>query len=145
PADGGEADDSVTAVVATGNVGGSMAIAQDTARTRKTLFVVIVGSLALLLAGFGFVMMRRVGARVDDGATAETDPTPAPLAVPGVPSKASSARTYVCPSCRNEFSAGSDFCPHDGNRLVAVGDPALGPRAIATGGICPTCGRGYDP
>jgi hypothetical protein len=149
--DGGEAEESAVAVVATGNVGGSMAIAEDKARTRKTLFVLIVGGLALGLAGFGFVMMRRASANaareeaedadVDPGTGAAPAPAP-PVAAPG----RGAAPAFVCPSCRNEFPAGSGFCPNDGNRLVPVVDPkAAGPLGISPGGICPTCGRGYDP
>ncbi len=37
----------------------------------------------------------------------------------------------------------SQFCPADGNRLVAL-EPTGDPRA-ASGGVCPVCGQGFDP
>ena len=38
----------------------------------------------------------------------------------------------------------STFCPHDGNRLVPSPVSPAQPGGAA-GGVCPTCGRGYDP
>jgi predicted amidophosphoribosyltransferase len=48
----------------------------------------------------------------------------------------------VCPTCRNEFPAGVQFCPKDGNRLTPLASNApIGP----SGAVCPVCGQGYDP
>ncbi len=44
-----------------------------------------------------------------------------------------------CPSCRREYPAGSQFCPHDGSKLQPQG--ALG---APLGNLCPVCKRGYD-
>ena len=51
----GPVEEAVVAVV-TGNVAANTAVAQDTARSRKTPFVVIVGGLALGLAVLGVMM-----------------------------------------------------------------------------------------
>ncbi len=47
----------------------------------------------------------------------------------------------VCPTCRTEY-AGLAYCPRDARRLVAAEDMLEG---RATGGMCPRCGRGFDP
>ena len=50
-----------------------------------------------------------------------------------------SPASVECPSCRREYPAGSQFCPHDGSKLQAhsgAGAPL--------GNICPVCRRGYD-
>jgi hypothetical protein len=155
-ADGGVAEEAATAAVSSTNLGTSTAVAQDGARTRKTAFVAIIGTLALGLAGLGFYLLRRNAADTagehpdgngfagplrplaSDGALSDG----APAGVARVPA----VRTVVCPSCGTDFPAGSTFCPHDGSRL---GPPAIisfqGPAAAVPGGTCPTCGRGYDP
>jgi hypothetical protein len=144
------------ATIATGaSLGASSATAQDTAHTRKTIFVVLIGVLALGLAALGLVLVRRAPL-----APAALDRSGSLLRAPlaqGPPPKPGNiviqARTgggaggMICPSCRTEFPPKSVFCPHDGNRLVAAAaalsfqGPTIGP----PGGICPTCGRGYDP
>ncbi|MCW5837896.1 MAG: zinc ribbon domain-containing protein, partial [Labilithrix sp.] len=45
----------------------------------------------------------------------------------------------VCPSCGREQPAGTSFCPHDGAPLA----PAS--KALAQGGICPVCNKGFGP
>lgn len=46
----------------------------------------------------------------------------------------------VCPSCRREFPPDSQYCPHDGNRLVPLNVGA----APRLGVVCPACNRGFD-
>jgi hypothetical protein len=132
-ADAAGADEVAVGVVATTALGGRTAVAKDTARARKLVFVLVVAALALGLAVFGFVLLRR---RVPHPAPAgaEDDEPSAPREAPAM---------VLCPSCRAEFPAGSGFCPNDGNRLVPKPGGAVG--SGPTGGICPTCGRGYDP
>jgi hypothetical protein len=150
------AGDESTASFNTGaSIGASSATAQDTAHVRKTIFVVLIGVLALALAALGLVLVRRAPVlaaadRSDAEAmlarAAPEPPTPGGVVVRARPA-AAAVRAMVCPSCRSEFPPKSAFCPHDGNRLVAIGavlsfqGPTIGP----PGGICPTCGRGYDP
>jgi hypothetical protein len=149
--DAGESEEPAATIVASGSLGANSAVAQDGARARKTTFVVIIGTLALGLAALGFLLMRRSVA----SPAATADDTPAPIAyiappgggtaLVGAPGRPFGGRALVCPSCRGEFSAGTTFCPRDGNRLVD--GPAAQPGGSTTlaGGLCPTCGRGYDP
>jgi hypothetical protein len=138
-ADAGAFEESAVAVVATGDLGSHASIAEDTARSRKQLFVMIVGGLAFLLAIVGVVLLRRAtrnraaGPRPDD---AEADePHFGPSAQP-------TSGLLVCPSCKTECPPGTVFCPRDGNHLVPLAGGLLG---AAAGGVCPTCGRGFDP
>ena len=146
--DAGESDEPAATIVASGSLGANSAVAQDGARARKTTFVVIIGTLALGLAALGFLLMRRSAASPE----ATTDDTPAPIAyiaapggAAGAPGRPFGGRALVCPSCRGEFSAGTTYCPRDGNRLVEVPAAPPGGATALAGGICPTCGRGYDP
>jgi hypothetical protein len=152
PADAAPARDEPAATVSAGaSIGASSAIAADTARTRKTTFVLLIGVLALGLAALGLVLVRRAPvAPAEMTRSTQTAAILAPAEQGIVVTQARSpaaARGMICPSCRTEFPAGSTFCPHDGNRLVSAAPGALfqGPTIGAAGGICPTCGRGYDP
>jgi hypothetical protein len=147
--DAGESEEAAT-IVASGSLSANSAVAQDGARARKTTFVVIIGTLALGLAALGFMLMRRTATTVQ--AVAEDAPAPIAYiastagAAPGgaSPGRPFRGATLLCPSCRGEFSAGTTFCPRDGNRLVDAPAPTGGATS-PVGGVCPTCGRGYDP
>jgi hypothetical protein len=158
--DAGERDEAAATIVASGGLGANPAVAQDSARSRKTTFVAIIGGLALGLAALGFVLLRRgllgttraaaaEGLGPDDVAAPEGAPPamgPLPQGLVVSQGRPVPGRSVVCPSCRTEFPPGSTFCPHDGNRLVGAPlGPFPGPAAPGAGGICPTCGRGYDP
>jgi hypothetical protein len=147
--DAGESEEAAT-IVASGSLSANSAVAQDGARARKTTFVVIIGTLALGLAVLGFLLMRRNATNPPESA----DSTPAPIAyiaAPGgapplgAPARLTGSRNVICPSCRSEFSAGTTFCPRDGNRLATGTAGAPGGSMTLAGGVCPTCGRGYDP
>jgi hypothetical protein len=47
----------------------------------------------------------------------------------------------VCPTCRTEY-AGMQYCQRDARRLVSAEDMLEG---RSTGGMCPRCGRAFDP
>jgi hypothetical protein len=159
--DAGERDEAPATIVASGSLGANPAVAQDSARSRKTTFVVIIGGLAIGLAFLGYMLLRRGllgSARAAVVRELGPDDLIAPTGHPSIASGSASpqsvisqgrpvpGRGVVCPSCRNEFPAGSTFCPHDGNRLIATpAAPMPGSPTQAAGGICPTCGRGYDP
>jgi hypothetical protein len=138
--DTGAFEESAVAVVATGNIGSHASVADDSARARKLTFVLIIGGLALALAILGVVLLRRAG-RGHTVAGADSDLED----VQSLGSKATHlSGLLVCPSCKNEFPPGTDFCPRDGNRVVPA--PLTGDLPVATGGgVCPTCGRGFDP
>src|SRR5262249_1543414 len=151
--DAGEGDDVAATIVASGGLGAKPAVAHDGARSRKTVFVLIVGALAIGLAGLGIVLRRRgllrsshavaingaLGPDDDDPAGREAAGPWASAAPPGAGPAGQGAlvsqghpvpgRPVVCPSCRKEFPPGSIFCPNDGNRLVGsplapLGSPA---------------------
>jgi hypothetical protein len=136
--DGGGADEIAVGVVATTALGGRTTVAQDTAKTRKLIFVLVVAALALGLAVFGFILLRR---HAPHPKAEEEDQEPPPSVARIGPPIGQGA--VVCPSCGGVFPMGSTFCPSDGNHLVPR--PEAGSAAQPTGGICPTCGRGYDP
>lgn len=144
--DAGDNDESAATLVASGNLGTSTAVAQDTARTRKAAFVSIIGALALGLAGLGLFLLRRNGARPSDPGEVKRPGAPS-LAVDGVQvggPRAAARRPVSCPACGAEFPAGSTFCPHDGNRLGPSPLVAFqGPSAVVAGGVCPTCGQAF--
>ncbi len=150
----GEADEAAVAVIATGRLGGGMATAEDRARKRKTIFVLVVGGAALVLAAVGLAFLRRGakhpqsrkgasgGASVARAGTADSaGGTPLRADVLG----ASGPGDLSCPVCYKRYPVGgSAFCPVDGARLVsAAKDGAAGARE-PIGGICPVCGRGFE-
>ncbi|MBK7072778.1 MAG: zinc ribbon domain-containing protein [Myxococcales bacterium] len=47
----------------------------------------------------------------------------------------------VCPTCRTEY-AGMLYCQRDARRLVAADEMLTG---RSTGGMCPRCGRAFEP
>ena len=162
--DAGEGDEAAATIIASGSLGANPAVAEDRARSRKTTFVGIIGGLALVLAGLGFLLLRRGGLASPRAALPGGNDPPlqpemqagGPLAAGNLPVAATApqgvalsqgrsvaGRPVVCPSCRIEFPPGSIFCPHDGNRLVAAPlAPSQGPAPSTAGGVCPTCGRG---
>jgi hypothetical protein len=169
----GERGEPAVAVLATTSIGASRARAEDGASRRRTMFVVVVGGLALVLgmvAAIGALRARRVrqAERVAEQQHAEkmreyerqkrdreqqhADQMRAhveSIAIAQQQAAAAVARGIdsgpsFCPSCRREFAGGTVFCPFDANRLVAIaGHEEL--LAAPTGGICPTCKRGFNP
>src|SRR6185436_6458369 len=134
--DAGEADEAAVAVIATGTIGGQAAVAEDSAKARKQVFVAIVAALAALLGFAGFVLMRRgrgrtvalgpEGASRDSGADAEVgsgEPSePGDLSqsepVSSVdapsPSAAPRKRGKICPTCGGRYASEAEFCGKDG-------------------------------
>jgi len=149
----GEAEESAIAVITTSSLGGGSSVAEDKARKRKTIFVAIVGTAALALAGAGLVLLRRGAkkqkkleeeqARLDELAQLEEQERAQSKRqrheVIASNRPAHGLPDVMCPVCRAEFPPGSLFCPNEGTRLVQVTEAR--PPA---GGVCPTCGRGFD-
>lgn len=159
----GETDEVATAMIATTSLGSGTAVAEDTAKKRKTIFAVVVGGGALLVVLVGLFFLRR-GTR---NRRVESDEPMAPRVVPkvplsermvvGAPPEARSRQRHevfevdravqdkpppvVCPLCKQEYPAGSLFCPNDGTRLVKVAAISGAPKAAT--GICPTCERAF--
>lgn len=119
-----------------GSVGARSTVLEDTSARRRTIFVAVVGSAALLLGVLGLVLVRRGRKKAAERANQP--------ASGGAPSRAPArgASPVVCPTCRNEYPPGAEFCAVDGNRLVPL---ARGTGVGPAGAVCPICGQGYDP
>jgi hypothetical protein len=169
----GERDEPAVAMLATESIGAAGVRADDGARRRRMVFILVVGTLVLALGVVAVLAGRRAGkARAVEQAAESRHAEKmrdyeqqkrdreekhaaqmrAHLESVALAQQAAAAATargvdsgpMFCPSCRREFSAGSTFCPFDANRLVAVtGHENL--MAGPAGGICPTCRRGYNP
>jgi ribosomal protein S27AE len=116
------------------SVGARSTVLEDDSARRRTLFIGLVGGAALLLGVLGFVMVRRGRNR-------------RPAGIPEAPAEAPVERRQprrgtVCPTCREEYPPGAEFCPVDGNRLVTLDHAGS---SLATGLVCPVCGQGFDP
>jgi hypothetical protein len=169
----GEREEPAVAILATGSIGASDVQAEDGSRQRRTLFMAIVGVLAVGLAGLGAIgVMRARKARAvekaaesrhadrmreyeryklqrEEAHAAQMNAHLASVATAQRAAEAAAARgtdsgPMFCPSCRKEFQGGGAYCPFDSNRLVAMaGHQDL--MAGPSGGICPTCRRGFNP
>ena len=166
----GETDEAAIAVIATGSLGSGAAVAEDTAKKRKTIFAVVVGGAAFVVALVGFILLRK-GARARKKDEDEDEDVVAPQRMqvperahgfaPGVAdasrprqrhevyevergAETPSQPRMLCPVCKEEFVTGSLFCPNDGTRLVKA-SAASGAMRAPAGGICPTCARGFPP
>jgi hypothetical protein len=118
------------------SIGAKETVLKDDAERHRTLFVALVGSAALVLGLVGLLLVQK-SRRTSRRARGVEQSAPRSSA-PARPS----TRTMACPTCRNEFPAGAQFCPKDGNRLMPLASNAeLGP----SGAVCPVCGQGYDP
>jgi hypothetical protein len=169
----GEQDEPAVAVLATASIGATDVRAEDGARQRRTVFLIVVGALAVslgIVAVFGATRARKARAveqaaesrhadrmreyerqkrAREEAHAAQMNAHLASVASAQQAAAAAVARgadtgPMFCPSCRREFSGGGPFCPHDSNRLVAVaGHQEL--MSGPAGGICPTCRRGFNP
>ncbi|HEX6272627.1 MAG TPA: zinc ribbon domain-containing protein [Polyangiaceae bacterium] len=118
------------------SIGAKETVVQDDAEKHRTLFVALVGGAALILGLLGLLLVQR-SRRASVRERAAGPSTPRMAAPSGAP-----PGTMVCPTCREEFPAGAQFCPRDGNRLASLAaSAAVGP----SGAVCPVCGQGYDP
>ena len=169
----GEKEEPAVAILATTSIGAENAKAEDGARKRRLLFIGVIGGLTLLLLVVAIVgaSRSRKGRKVEAAAearhvekmrdferqkaqreaqhAAQMKAHLESVAVAQQQAAAATARgvdsgPMYCPSCRREHPSGTTYCSFDTNRLVAIrGHEALmsGP----SGGICPTCHRGFNP
>jgi len=131
----GESKEAAVLRVASESMGAREVVARDEAPGKTRWFVGIAGLCALVLGILGLLLVRRSRpapeARNSDSPESPSRPQ---AAVPSVGAK-------TCPTCREEFPAEAEFCPKDGNRLVAQTTLGTGPG----GAVCPVCGRGFNP
>lgn len=161
----GENETAVVTEIATSSLGGSDARAEGSGRTRRNIFIGVVGTLAAILGVLALVgrartkkaeAIEREAEERHERRVRETEErnrekmakhAEALRAHEESVSRAAqiTAGAMACPACHREYApGGSTFCPADGNQLVAVAgheDMLDGP----SGGICPTCKRGFDP
>lgn len=129
----GESHDAAVLRVASESIGAREVVARDDSPNKTRWFVGLAGACALLLGVLGFLLVRRSSSRVS--------PVPSPGPSEPRAGVASNAPGMACPTCREEFPAGAEFCPNDGNRLIQQGALSAGPG----GSVCPVCGRGFNP
>lgn len=128
----GESKDAAVLRVASESMGAREVVARDEAPSRTRWFVGIAGACALLLGVVGLLLVKR-------SRPVSEAPLPSEASRPHATGLTSSAK--ACPTCREEFPADAEFCPNDGNRLVAQRKLGAGPG----GSVCPVCGRGFNP
>jgi len=129
----GESKEAAVLRVASESMGAREVVARDDAPNKTRWFVGVAGACALVLGILGVLLVRR-GRRPLDEPLAEAPSRPR-VSMPGA------RGAKACPTCREEFPAEAEFCPKDGNRLVAQAALGAGP----SGSLCPICGRGFNP
>ncbi len=170
----GERDEPSVTSLATTELGTSNVRAEDGAKRRRMVFISIIAGLALVIgvaAIFGARRAQRARAieleakarhaeqmadyerqkreREEQHAREMRAHLESVARAQQVAAEATArghavAGPRFCPSCRREFSAATEYCPFDSNRLV----PVAGHEALVTGpsgGVCPTCRRGFNP
>ena len=138
-------DEAAVSTVTTASLGASEAVAEDTARHRRFVFLGIVGACVAALGAAGIVLLRRQKPEVEE--IEELVPGETKMKVvrkKRLVAMKRDAASVRCPTCAREFPAGSVFCPNDGGRLVAA-SAARAPDAPPAAGakVCPVCGVRY--
>ncbi len=129
----GESKEAAVLRVASESMGAREVVARDEAPGKTRWFVGVAGACALVLGILGLLLVRRSRRATDEPA-------------PDLPSRpravvATTSGAKACPTCREEYPAEAEFCPNDGNRLVAQNSLGTGPG----GSVCPICTRGFNP
>lgn len=143
----GEDERTVVAEIASG-LGGAETRAEDRARERRQLFMVVVGAVASALALVGLVLFRR-GAKARE-ASRERESAPAPP--PNVTLFEGVARSMECPNCGKRYPPESSFCAVDGAALSPIGTADVPPLSSVRPSapakpkdhICPSCGERFS-
>jgi hypothetical protein len=136
--DAGYEEQPAVATIASGTIGGGTAIAEDTARRRKILFVFIAASVALLLTMAGLAFARRGRVRSFDrplssGVAPEATsdggaPSPrgaegnirSPAVAPVASHALGASRGKVCPTCGEHYAGDAEYCGRDATKLFPV-------------------------
>jgi hypothetical protein len=148
----GENDAASTVSIGTQSIGAGAGRVEDTGRTRKLTFVAIIGSILVVLAAVGVVLLRRTRraktleleaeerhdervravlerrrTRADRHAAqlrAHEESVAAARASAESAESPAPAKDVACPRCGREFPPPTAFCPHDGSALVAASKAA---------------------
>jgi RNA polymerase subunit RPABC4/transcription elongation factor Spt4 len=128
----GESKDAAVLRVASESMGAREVVARDEAPGKTRWFIGVAGACALVLGILGLLLIRR-SRRAAEQPISESPSRPRAAAGP--------SGAKACPTCREEFPPEAEFCPNDGNRLVAQVTLGTGPG----GSVCPICGRGFNP
>ncbi len=159
----GESDVASTVNIASASLGTDAAHAEDLSKRRRNIFIAIVGGLTTLLALIALVGWRRskkaerIAHEAEERHTermeefemrqrmraeehaAQVRAHEESVKRAEVVKAKRVAGAMECPSCRREYPAGSQFCPHDGSKLQAQAGASA-----PLGNVCPVCKRGYD-
>jgi len=162
----GESDVASIAVIASSSLGSSNVQAEDTSSKRRVIFIAVIAGLTLLLGVVAIVGARRSKKaerlareaeerhherleehearerkRAQEHAEKLRAHEESVKRHEEAKAKRATSTALECPSCRREYPAGSQFCPHDGSKLVAQATTTAG---APLGNVCPVCKRGYD-
>lgn len=122
---------------------------------------ILIGAAVAVTAVVIAILLRRraAAARAIAAAPRPADDPPPPRRTPKLPGSSSPAIAVVrsvrritgglevatsgmvCPTCRTEY-AGMHYCQRDARRLVPAEEMLEGK---SQGGMCPRCGRAFDP
>lgn len=128
--DRGETRESAVATIASSDVGAKSSTQDETARTRRLIFVLVIGALAICLAAAALWMASAKRRRRQAQVPAH-DSGPHDVA----------ASVAVCPTCQQKFPREMRFCEIDGSVLVPL--TATGDVEMGAGGVCPICGQAF--
>lgn len=101
--------------------------------------ILVIAALLLVVLAMVLLLVVRTQRRRDEPLPRETSP-PSKVVASARPHGNADA-PVVCPTCREEFKAGSQFCPYDATALIPAGSE---PERPTLGAICPRCHRGYE-
>jgi hypothetical protein len=160
----GESDVASTVAIASSSIGTADAKAEDGSKRRRTIFIAVTGGACFVLAIVALAGWRRSKraaqlereaaerheeklrayeerqrSRASEYEAQQRAHEESKKRADEVKARQSTAGALECPSCRREYPPGSQFCPHDGSKLIVQG--RLG---APLGNICPVCRRGYD-
>lgn len=169
----GEDEAASTATLGGSSIGAGEGRVEDRARTRRWIFLGIIGGVLVVLGIVTIALLRRsrrakelerelerrhearLAEALERKKKREAEHAEQLRAheesVKAAESVRAPRRELSCPTCGRTSAAGTAFCPQDGTKLVA-GAPgvAVAPAAIARAGppkrgkICPTCGERFD-
>jgi hypothetical protein len=126
----GETQEGAVATIVSSDVGAKSSTQDETARTRRLVFIVAIGAVALCLAVAAIWMASAKRRRRAQ----------APARDPG--SLTQDSGLAVCPTCQQKYPIEMRFCETDGSALV----PPIGasPSEPGVGGVCQVCGETFE-